>query len=240
MSMPGKRRRRMRTMSRTAAPVGDVTTPMRPGSSGSVFLRSRVEIAFFPVDFLEFFQGGENVADALQAHVAGDDLHLAAQPGRPKGLPLTMICWPFSSLLQGAFQQVAAEHGHLHGPGAVLQGEVEVARTGQDHARGFAQHLDGGELAFQRQLEQLGQLRNFENLFFVLVAFVDYTAFSRSLQNPGKSVFSPCLIIAHRAAIGNPNRAKNPRLENALLRAGLTSAPDKKSPAGKGNRSGSG
>ena len=92
-------------------------------------------------------------------------------------------------------------------PALSFKREVQVARTGLHHARCLTQYLDGGELALQRQFDQLRQLGYFVNFFFSNSIFPITGPSPPICRIAGKRVFSPYLIIAHRPPIGNPGQA---------------------------------
>ena len=76
---PGKRRERISVMSRTTAPEGDVTMPMRCGSRGMGRLRAAIEQAFGRQFLLQLFEGELQRAVALRLDGFHQKLILAAR-----------------------------------------------------------------------------------------------------------------------------------------------------------------
>ena len=127
ISTVGLRRCMTCSTSRMAAPVGEVTRPMRCGKRGSGPFSFRGKKPFRAELFLEFFKGGLERADALQFHRQHLQLILAAR--------LIDGDVALENHLPPVGQRAAIGHGVAAKKNAaqlragVLEGEINVART---------------------------------------------------------------------------------------------------------------
>ena len=140
-----------------AAPVGDVTRPMRCGYFGSGRFRSGANKSFRRELLLEFLERDLQRADALQLHRAHDELVLPARLiNRHVALQQDLL-----AVLQHAavHDRLAAEqHAAQLRPG-VLEREINVAGRLRAQIRDLARHPDRADLFFQQPLDLRRQFR---------------------------------------------------------------------------------
>ena len=135
----GSRRNRRRStcsMSRIAAPVGEVMTPIRRGRRGSGRLRSRANSPSAASLRLQLLELAVQRAYAGVLHVIDDELVVAARLVQADPAPHQHV----HAVPRGeARQQVSLpEHGAAHLGGVVLEREIPVAGAGAGKVGDFA------------------------------------------------------------------------------------------------------
>ena len=149
ISRPGFRRCTTCSTSRIAAPVGDVTRPMRCGYFGSGRFRSGANKPFRRELLLEFLKRDLQRADALQFHRADDELVLPARLiNRHVALQQNLLAVRQQFAMRNF---LAAEQHAAQLRRRVLEREINVAGRLRAQVGDFAAHPDGADLFFQQR-----------------------------------------------------------------------------------------
>ena len=158
----GARRRRTFNMSRIAAPLGEVTMPMRFGNFGSARLRaesnspSASSLRFSASNFAWSKPGAARLQD-LDA-----ELVLAAR-FEDGNVAVNLDLRAIGKRRVARRQRVAKDHAGDRGP-LIFQGEILMAGRMQFVVRDFSLHPDRAEFCFERSANLPRQFGDGEDL----------------------------------------------------------------------------